>query len=373
MVLTSCTNQNKKPQESFSVNIVKDGVISISDVLKSDKIPNDILYDLKYVELKGYKKKENPISSRTVKIVGDRIYIFDDIVSELYCFDFQGAMDYYIDFNKFKTKKDEKIKATSFFIKNGKVNIVDSEKRLLLTFNKTDLIDSKEFSFWATEVEAVDINSLIIFQGYVNNMFGSPYYFIKTDSNFTVKNKYFAVPDTELKASLKIGTTQNHIFKTDKDINMLLDQENSIYKYPDFVAPAYKIDFVNYNINLLSATSLDLPSPSMYDYARVKTFWESNSNVIVSYSLRKELGYIIHNKTNNKAFNSYLIKSLNDMLLFGVLGVHNNSFFTLIENDQITEVLKLKKEGRGFLKEYLDNREPASSNPVFVFFRLRDF
>lgn len=371
-ILSSCTNKSTSPKDKSAANTIKNNVISIPDALTSDRIPDQILYDFKYVELKEYSKKENIYSSKTVKIVNDHIYVFDDMVNILYCFNLNGVVDYHIDFSKFTTAKGKCIKADSFFVGNGKVYIIDTEKRLLITFDRNQMIKTKEFPFWATETERISNNDLIIFQGYVNDLFGSPHYFLRTDSNFVIKNKHRAIPNTELEASLKIGTTPNHIFRSDKITNLLLDQENSIYKYPDFVTPAYKVDFGNYNINLLQALSLDLPSPGLYRYARIKTVWENTNSVIFSYNFQKKPGYIIYNKKNKKIYNIYPIETLTDMPLGTILGVHNDHFYTIIENQQLAELSKLENKNQGFMKTYLKHRKQTGSNPVLFFFKLRN-
>ncbi|WP_316825942.1 hypothetical protein [Pedobacter miscanthi] len=370
----ACSRSPKNEKRIDKGSKINHGVISIPDVLKSDIIADDFLLDFKCVELKGYQAKENTIDFKHVKITGNQIYLLDVIQNKFYCFSQESTLRYVVDLSKYKTEDNLVIEASSFFIANNEITFIDTGNRIVATFKKDKLKDIKKISFWASEGEFVEKNAIVIYQGYVNSDFGTPYYFVQTDSNFKVEKRYLPVAKDENEASLRTGTVANHIFKTDNSCNLLIDQENAIYKYPDFSKPAYKVDFAKYNFNLLKAISQNLPSPSNYNFARISTFWESNDNIVFSYFLQKEMCYTVYNKKSKQVLNRFGVRNFTDFMLYGLHGNHQDFFYLLVEPDQLNVILKSNQTSflESFTKQ-LPGYNAYSKNAVLVLFKLRNF
>jgi hypothetical protein len=374
-IVFSCRNENTNKNSLKKVEKQIQKTIEVPNLKKSNALKESLFYDILLISLKGYKINKNPTNYQNIKVFDKKIYILDDYNSEFYCYDLEGNLFYKLDIGKIKSKLPTKqfYHVNNFYINNkGNVNFIDREQRLILTFSNKELQQIRQYNFWAKEAETTSNGTVVFYQGPVNDYFGPPSYFVIADKSLDIKEKLLPVSLIELDVSSKIGTVQHHIFKTGDNINMLTDQNYHIYRYPNLKTPYYKVNFFEYNINQLEAKSIAYPSPSYYKYAKINTFIETDKNILISYFFASAPKYLIYNKNSRKIINRFRLTSIDDIILSNVYGTNDNYFYSSIEPDNISEILKLNADERGMLKNNLkENTNPE--DPILVMFKIKDF
>lgn len=364
LIFVSCNND-----KAISVDNIINIKINPKSKNKEKNIEN-IIDSLYLIPLSN----KIPIATITkMKIVSDRIFIFDDLGQNILIFDIKGELIGEIR-NKGKGP-NEYYKILDFDIDQDKEHILvlDQKRKRIQSYSyEGNFVSQKTISSHIRFFSKLKKGYFAIYNDY-NYLSSNNYNVFILDKKGNVKSKYFSFEE-KFKETNR-GKDSYFTSSKKSSINYIGQYDNHIYNIDkDSIWASYYLDFGKFNI---PNDVVHNKRNSLNDYAyNISNFYESSSHLTFSYIYDDVLNVVYYNKKEGILLPPFNIKNpLYSNFFFPVKAQYNDFFVTYVNPKIFKNFDKQKYDFpvKKNLTKYINLVKNISEddNPIVYFFKFR--